>query len=100
MPCSRKNDGSVAMFLCRYGASHVFDPSESLDLKFKHDFSTLHHRTVGTIERNHRMSNAYLKSYLIDNNDDWDVYAKYFQFCYNTTPINLSIHPLNWSLDT
>lgn len=56
-------------------------------LEFKHDFSTpYHHQTVGTIERNHRVLNAYLRSYLIDNLDDWDVYSKYFQFCYNTTP--------------
>lgn len=56
-------------------------------LKFKHDFSTsYHHESVGTIERNHRVLNAYLRSYLLDSGDSWDVYAKYFEFCYNTTP--------------
>lgn len=66
--------------------NQIFDELGRL-LKFKHDFSTpYHHQTVGTVERNHRVLNAYLRSYLIENRDDWDVYAKYFQFCYNTTP--------------
>lgn len=56
-------------------------------LKYEHRFSTAyHHESVGTIERNHRVLNAYLRSYLIDDSTDWDVYAKYFEFCYNTTP--------------
>lgn len=65
-------------------------------LKFEHNFSTpYHHQTVGTVERNHRVLNAYLRSYLIENKDDWDVYSKYFSFCFNTTPN--SSNKLNYS---
>lgn len=64
----------------------IFDALAKL-LEFKHDFSTAyHHESVGSIERNHRVLNAYLRSYLIESDDSWDVYAKYFEFCYNTTP--------------
>lgn len=66
--------------------NEIFSEMSKL-LKYTHDFSTPHHhQTVGTVERNHRVLNAYLRSYLIDSKDDWDVYAKYFQFCYNITP--------------
>lgn len=52
-------------------------------LKFEHDFSTPHHHeTVGTIERNHRVFNEYIRAYA--NNDSWDVQLKYFTYCYNT----------------
>lgn len=51
-------------------------------LKIEHNFSTAyHHETLGSIERNHRTLNEYLRSYLTDNN--WDIYLKYFSFCYN-----------------
>lgn len=56
-------------------------------LEIQHDFSTpYHHQTVGTIERNHRVLNAYLRTYLIDNRDDRNIYSKYFSFYFNTTP--------------
>lgn len=56
-------------------------------LDISRDFSTpYHHETVGTIERNHRVLNEYLRAYLEGNHDLWDQYAKYFAFCYNTTP--------------
>lgn len=59
--------------------------SEFLD--FKHNFTTAyHHQSVGTVERNHRVLNAYLRTFLVGTRDDWDVYARYFEFCYNTTP--------------
>lgn len=51
-------------------------------LKIEHNFSTAyHHQTLGSIERNHRTLNEYLRSYLTENN--WDIYLKYFNFCYN-----------------
>lgn len=54
-------------------------------LKIEHNFSTpYHHETLGTVERNHRNFNEYLRSYLTDNN--WDVMLQYFTFCYNTSP--------------
>jgi len=45
-----------------------------------------HHQTLGTIERNHRTLNAYLRSYISIDKDDWDDWLPYFTYCYNTTP--------------
>lgn len=51
-------------------------------LQIDHHFSTAyHHETLGSIERNHRSLNEYLRSYL--NNDNWETFVKYFAFCYN-----------------
>lgn len=48
-------------------------------------FSTAyHHQTLGTIERNHRVFNEYIRSYISDNITDWDTYLKYFSFFHNT----------------
>lgn len=56
-------------------------------LNIKHDKSTAyHHQTMGTVERNHRLLNEYLRAYLNGCLDEWDVYLQYFAFCYNTTP--------------
>ncbi|XP_067622234.1 retrovirus-related Pol polyprotein from transposon 412 isoform X2 [Eurosta solidaginis] len=55
-------------------------------LKIDHDFSTAyHHETVGTVERNHRVFNEYLRAYLNETYSDWDTYLKYFTFLHNTT---------------
>lgn len=60
--------------------------SETLKLlKIEQIHSTPYrHQTVGTIERNHRVLNEYLRSYLI-NIDHWEEY-KYVAFCYNSMP--------------
>lgn len=51
-------------------------------MKIEHNFSTAyHHQTLGTVERNHRVFNEYLRAYLTDNN--WDEHLKHFTFCYN-----------------
>lgn len=56
-------------------------------LQIQHDFSTpYHHETVGSIERNHRTFNEYVRAYLSENNNDWDELLSYFTLCYNTTP--------------
>lgn len=53
-------------------------------LKIQHDFSTAyHHQTVGSIERNHRIFNEYIRMY--SDADDWDISLKYFTYCYNTS---------------
>lgn len=44
-----------------------------IDLKFS---TAYHHQTLGSIERNHRVFNEYLRAYL--TNDNWDEH-----FCYN-----------------
>lgn len=55
-------------------------------LKIEHHKSTAyHHETVGGVERNHRLLNEYLRSYLNGNLADWDTYLRYFTFCYNIT---------------
>lgn len=54
-------------------------------LDIKHDISTAyHHETVGTIERNHRTLNEYIRIY-VTNINQWDEYIQFFTYCYNTT---------------
>lgn len=51
-----------------------------------HEKSTpYHHETVGTVDRNHRVFNEYLRSYM-ENILNWEDYVKFFSYCYNTTP--------------
>lgn len=48
-------------------------------------FSTpYHHESVGSIERNHRSFNEYLRAYAEDISQ-WDSYLSYFVYCYNTS---------------
>lgn len=53
-------------------------------LDIKHNTSTAyHHETVGTIERNHRTLNEYIRIY-VSNINEWNNYIQYFTYCYNT----------------
>lgn len=45
-----------------------------------------HHQTVGSIERNHRSLNEYLRAYINDTQGDWEELLKFFTYCYNATP--------------
>ena len=55
-------------------------------MNIQHKTSTpYHHQTVGTVERCHRTFNEYLRSYLVNEFDKWDIYLHYFTFCYNIT---------------
>lgn len=55
-------------------------------LKIEHRLSTAYrHQTLGTIERNHRVFNEYIRAYISDNIEQWEEFLKYFVFCYNTT---------------
>ena len=55
-------------------------------LKIELNFSTAyHHETLGTVERNHRVFNEYIRAYMDDNISDWDTYLKYFTYFHNTT---------------
>lgn len=45
-----------------------------------------HHQTVGSIERNHRSLNEYLRAYINDAHGDWEELLKFFTYCYNATP--------------
>lgn len=48
-------------------------------LQIDQQFSTpYHHETVGSIERNHRTFNEYVRAYLVENNTDWDELLAYF----------------------
>ena len=58
-----------------------------LILDITHNMSTAyHHETLGVIERSHRTLNNYLRCYINDNQNNWDIFVKYFAFCYNITP--------------
>lgn len=53
-------------------------------LKVQHHFSTpYHHESVGSIERNHRIFNEYIRAY--SDEDTWDINLRYFTYCYNTS---------------
>lgn len=53
-------------------------------LNVQHHFSTAyHHESLGSIERNHRIFNEYLRAY--SNDDTWDINLRYFTYCYNTS---------------
>lgn len=56
-------------------------------MKIEHHVSTpYHHETVGSIERCHRVLNEYLRSYINEQQSNWDELTKYFSYCYNVTP--------------
>lgn len=42
-----------------------------------------HHETLGSIEKNHRTLNEYIRIY-VTNMEEWDKYIQYFAYCYNT----------------
>ncbi|RYX80263.1 transposase, partial [bacterium] len=49
----------------------------------KQHFSTPYrHETVGSVERNHRFFNEYIRAY-VNNMSQWEEYLAYFTFCYN-----------------
>lgn len=53
-------------------------------LKITHNTSTAYrHQTVGTIERNHRVFNEYVRAYISECLEYWEDYIKYFAFSYN-----------------
>lgn len=56
-------------------------------LKIKQTFATAYHpETIGSLERNHRSLNEYLRIFTNEHHDDWDSWIKFYQFVYNTTP--------------
>lgn len=86
-------------FVLRYGAMRTIKTDRGTEylnevlkelcvlMKSDHLVSTAyHHETLGTVERSHRLLNEYLRAYLNGNLAEWDTYAQYFSFCYNTTP--------------
>lgn len=55
-------------------------------LKIQHNFATpYHHQTLGVVERNHRVFNEYLRTYVNNERTDWDAFLSSFVYCYNTT---------------
>lgn len=56
-------------------------------LQIDHVTATPYHpQTLGGVERSHRTLNEYLRTYLNEQNNDWDLFIRYFAYCYNTTP--------------
>lgn len=81
--------GSMKAIKTDLGTEYVNEVLNELStlLNINHMKSTAyHHETVGSVERNHRIINEYLRSYLNGNLNEWDVYANYFCICYDTTP--------------
>lgn len=56
-------------------------------LSINHNFSTAYHpQTLGSLERNHRCLNEYIRHFINDQHDDWDSWLHFYAFSYNTTP--------------
>ena len=56
-------------------------------LHIKQNFATAYHpQTIGSLERNHRCLNEYLRSFVTEHQSDWDEWMQYYAFNYNTTP--------------
>ena len=56
-------------------------------LQMKHSLSTPYHpQTIGSLERNHRCLNEYIRQFINEFQSDWDNWLPYYSFCYNTTP--------------
>lgn len=103
IPIPDKSASTVARaifenFILVYGKMHTLISDQGTEfknelltelckfLKIEIKFSTsYHHETVGTVERNHRVFNEYIRAYLNENLTDWDTYLKYFTFYHNTT---------------
>lgn len=66
-------------------------------MKINHATSTAYrHQTVGTVERNHRVLNEYMRAYFDGNFDEWEAQVDYFTFCYNiskNTNFNFKFSP-------
>lgn len=66
--------------------NEIFDKIAEL-LDMTHKFSTPYHpQTIGSLERNHRCLNEYIRQFVNESQTDWDDWLPYYSFCYNTTP--------------
>lgn len=86
--------GNVKQFLTDCGTEYMNQVFSELCklLNISHQNSTpYHHETLGSIERNHRVFNEYLRSYLAPSSD-WEENLKYFTFCYNNSPHSSYFH--------
>lgn len=89
----------VESFILKYGAvqkiksdcgseyvNSLFDDINKL-LGIRHSHSTPHRpQTIGSLERNHKNLNEFLRIYVNKHLNDWDQWIAYYEFCYNTTP--------------
>lgn len=56
-------------------------------LQVKQTFSTAYHpQTIGSLERNHRCLNEYLRNFVNEHQSDWDDWLQFYAFTYNTSP--------------
>lgn len=56
-------------------------------LRIEHANSTPYHpQTIGSLERNHRNLNEFLRMFVNEHLDDWSDYVKFYEFSYNTSP--------------
>jgi Reverse transcriptase (RNA-dependent DNA polymerase)/RNase H-like domain found in reverse transcriptase/Integrase zinc binding domain/Retroviral aspartyl protease len=96
----------VEKFICTYGAMKAIktdmgteylnetfsEVGKYLKIDRKHS-AGYRPETLGALERNHKCFNEYVRSFINDNGDDWDVWSQYYKFCYNTTPNNHGYTP-------
>lgn len=81
--------GSVEKVKSDFGSEYVNSLFKSINeiLKINHAHSTPYRpQTIGSLERNHRNFNEFLRIYINETLSDWDEWIPYYEFCYNTTP--------------
>lgn len=56
-------------------------------LKIEHNFSTAYHpQSIGSCEKLHRTLNEYVRAFIDEDRENWDVCCRMCTYCYNTTP--------------
>ncbi|HBK82994.1 MAG TPA: hypothetical protein DDZ41_05260 [Flavobacterium sp.] len=80
--------GPMKKILSDRGTEYVNEITSELFKLFdiEHKTSTAyHHETLGSIERNHRVLNEYLRSFINESLNNWDEYLRMFTYCYNVS---------------
>lgn len=81
--------GSVSKVKSDMGTEYLNETFKAVAnlLGMRHVHSTPYHpQTIGSLERNHRNLNEYLRHFVNDELSDWDEYVRFYEFAYNTTP--------------
>lgn len=56
-----------------------------LNIDKKHS-TAVHHESISSLERNHRVMNSYFRTMQENKRSDWDQWIHYYAFSYNVTP--------------
>lgn len=79
--------GPIRVLLMDQGTEYVNEIFRELWKNLNVDHQTTapyHHQTLGSMEKNHRFFNEYIRSYIKSANE-WEPYLQYIYYCYGTT---------------